>query len=91
MLLSIILISVFALVVSIFFAVFVLKTARRAAMFDYNQIMQKRTSTLYFDVNGFLLSDNDSTNSEHALGCIHTGDNISSYTKNPDMAMYLKT
>ena len=91
MLLSIILISVFALVVSIFFAVYVLKSARRAAMFDYNQIMQKRTSTLYFDVNGFLLSDNDSTNSEHALGCIHTGDNISSYTKNPDMAMYLKT
>ena len=91
MVLSIVLISVFALIVSVFFALFASKSAQRSAMFDYNQIMQKRTSTLYFDVNGFLLSDNDSTNSEHALGCLHTGDNISSYTKNPDMATYLST
>ena len=91
MVLSIVLVSVFALIVSVIFVLFAMKTAKRAAMFDYNQIIQKRTSTLYFDVNGFLLSDNDSTNRDHALGGLRTGDNISSYTHNPDMANYLKT
>ncbi len=91
MILAIVLISVFALIVSIFFAVFASKSARHSAMFDYNHIIQKRTSTLFFDVNGFLLSDNDSTNREHALGSLRTGDNISSFTQNPDMATYLKT
>ncbi|MBO7476570.1 MAG: response regulator [Salinivirgaceae bacterium] len=91
MILAIVLISVFALIVSIFFAVFASKSARHSAMFDYNHIIQKRTSTLFFDVNGFLLSDNDSTNREHALGSLRTGDNISSFTQNPDMATYLRT
>ena len=91
MIITIVLISVFALIVSVFFALFARKVARHSAMFDYNHIIQKRTSTLFFDVNGFLLSDNDSTNREHALGSLRTGDNISSFTQNPDMATYLKT
>ncbi len=89
--LLIVLISIFALIALVFFALFAMKTARHALMFDYNHIIQKRTSTLYFDINGFLLSDNDSTNRDHALGGLRTGDNISSYTQNPDMANYLKT
>ena len=91
MIITIVLISVFALIVSVFFALFARKASRHSAMFDYNHIIQKRTSTLFFDVNGFLLSDNDSTNREHALGSLRTGDNISSFTQNPDMATYLKT
>ena len=89
--LLIVLISIFALIALVFFALFAMKTARHALMFDYNHIIQKRTSTLYFDINGFLLSDNDSTNRDHALGGLRTGDNISSYTQNPDIANYLKT
>lgn len=91
MVITIVLISIFTLVVLVFFVMYIKWSAKNATMFDYNQLMQKRTSTLYFDVDGFLLSDNDTTNRDHALGCLRTGDNISSYTQNPDMAVYLKT
>ena len=92
MILAIVLISIYALLATIAIVLIVKKVNLRvASMFDYNNIVRKRISSLYFDVNGFLLSDNDSSNSEHVLGSLHTGDNISEYKDNPDMATYLRT
>lgn len=91
MVLALILVSVFALLAVVLLVV-VLKMAssRSITMLDYNNVVQKRTSTLYFDTDGFLLSDKDSSNSGHILAGLRTGDHISCYTQNPDIATYLR-
>ena len=92
MILAFVLISVYALLATLAIVLIVKKMRNHVvSLFDYNNIVQKKTSTLYFDVNGVLISDNDSTNSEHFLGSLRTGDNISEYKDNPDMATYLRT
>ncbi len=89
--LALIIISVYALLATVAIVLIVRKNRSHAAsMFDFNNVIQKRTSTLYFDVDGFLLSDMDSSNNGHVLASLRTGDNISSYTQNPDMATYLR-
>ena len=91
MVLALILVSVFALL-AVVMLVMVLKMAssRSITMLDYNNVVQKRTSTLYFDTDGYLLSDKDSSNSGHILSGLRTGDHISCYTQNPDIATYLR-
>ena len=92
MILAFVLISVYALLATLAIVLIVKKMRNHVvSLFDYNNIVQKKTSTLYFDVNGVLISDNDSTNSGHFLGSLRTGDNISEYKDNPDMATYLRT
>ena len=92
MILAFVLISVYALLATLVIVLIVKKMRNHVvSLFDYNNIVQKKTSTLYFDVNGVLISDNDSTNSGHFLGSLRTGDNISEYKDNPDMATYLRT
>ena len=89
--LALIIISGYALLATAAIVLIVKMASSRAiTMFDYNNVIQKRTSTLYFDVDGFLLSDKDSSNSGHVLSSLRTGDNISSFTQNPDMATYLQ-
>ena len=89
--LALIIISAYALLATVAIVLIVKMASSRAiTMFDYNNVIQKRTSTLYFDVDGFLLSDKDSSNSGHVLSSLRTGDNISSFTQNPDLATYLQ-
>ena len=92
MILALILILLYAIAITIAFAV-LLKSinSRTVTNFDYNNVIQKKTSAMFFDVNGFLLSDRDSSNNEHVLASLRTGDHISAYTHVKDIDTYLKT
>jgi len=92
MILALILILIYAFAVTVVLAV-ILKSlnSRTVTNFDYNNVIQKKTCAMFFDLNGFLLSDRDTSNNEHVLCSLHTGDHISSYTKIKDIETYLKT
>ena len=87
-----ILIIVYALAITAVLAILLKKMNKRAdAKFDYNNVIQKKTSAMLFDLNGYLLSDRDSSNNEHVLSCLHTGDHISAFTQAKDIETYLNT
>ncbi|MBR5957491.1 MAG: response regulator [Salinivirgaceae bacterium] len=87
-----ILIIVYALAITAVFVILLKKMHKRADVkFDYNNVIQKKTSAMLFDLNGYLLSDRDSSNNEHVLSCLHTGDHISAFTRAKDIETYLNT
>ena len=87
-----ILIIVYALAITAVLAILLKKMRKRADVkFDYNNVIQKKTSAMLFDLNGYLLSDRDSSNNEHVLSCLHTGDHISAFTRAKDIETYLNT
>lgn len=87
-----ILIIVYALAITAVLAILLKKMHKRADVkFDYNNVIQKKTSAMLFDLNGYLLSDRDSSNNEHVLSCLHTGDHISAFTRAKDIETYLNT
>ena len=87
-----ILIIVYALVITVVHAILLKKMYKRAdAKFDYNNVIQKKTSAMLFDLNGILISDRDSSNNEHVLSSLHTGDHISAFKPAKDIETYLNT
>ncbi|MBO7433638.1 MAG: response regulator [Salinivirgaceae bacterium] len=87
-----ILIIVYALAITAVLAILLKKMHKRAdAKFDYNNVIQKKTSAMLFDLNGILISDRDSSNNEHVLSCLHTGDHISAFKPAKDIETYLNT
>ncbi|MBO4602663.1 MAG: response regulator [Salinivirgaceae bacterium] len=87
-----ILIIVYALAITAVLAILLKKMYKRAdAKFDYNNVIQKKTSAMLFDLNGILISDRDSSNNEHVLSCLHTGDHISAFKPAKDIETYLNT
>lgn len=58
--------------------------------FDYNNIIQKKTCLLYFDMNGYLMSNRDMSNNGHVLSSLQPGDHISQYKQIPDLVTCLK-
>lgn len=87
-----ILILVYALAITAVLAILLKKMHKRAdAKFDYNNVIQKKTSAMLFDLNGILISDRDSSNNEHVLSSLHTGDHISAFKPAKDIETYLNT
>lgn len=87
-----ILIIVYALAITAVLAILLKKMHKRAdAKFDYNNVIQKKTSAMLFDLNGILISDRDSSNNEHVLSSLHTGDHISALKPAKDIETYLNT
>lgn len=68
-----------------------LLSSKTLTTFDYNNVIQKKTCMLYFDLNGFLMSDRDTSNRGHALSGLQPGDHISSFTAIKDLNTYLKS
>lgn len=89
--LALILVSVYALIVTVVVIVsakFML--SKPITTFDYNNIIQKKTCLLYFDMNGYLMSNRDISNNAHVLSSLQPGDHISQYKQIPDLITCLK-
>lgn len=83
---------VYAVIVTVtLVAIIKVLKSRTLTTFDYNNVILKKTSSLYFDLNGFLMSDRDISNNGHILSSLLPGDHISKYEKRKDLNTYLKT
>ena len=80
MIAALVLVSIYAILATI--AVILLfkhLSASQSSEIDYKNLIQKKTCALYFDVNGFLRSDIDSSNNDHAIKGLLKNQNIKDY------------
>lgn len=59
--------------------------------FDYDNIIQKKTFTLFFNQQGILVSNSQGNNNNHILSSLKPGDHISSYTKLKNIDRYFES
>ena len=80
MIVAIVVVSIYA-VLATAAGIFLLKklSSNKESIFDYKNMIQKKTCALCFDVNGFLRSDIDSSNREHAIKGLLKNQNIKEY------------
>lgn len=89
--LALIIVSVYAVVATVVLLVSAkLMISKPITSFDYNNIIQKKTCLLYFDMNGYLMSNRDMSNNGHVLSSLQPGDHISQYKQIPDLITCLK-
>lgn len=58
---------------------------------DYNNIIQKKTFTLFFNINGFLQSTSSNTEEDNVLSSLKTGQHISEYKKFKSLDKYFES
>lgn len=80
MIAALVLVSIYAVLATIAgILIFKHPSASQSTELDYKNLIQKKTCALYFDVNGFLRSDIDSSNNDHAIKGLHKSQNIKDY------------
>ena len=90
MIAALVLVSIYALLATMVgILLYKHPAANQSSELDYKNLIQKKTCALYFDVNGFLRSDIDSSNSDHAIKGLHKGENLKDYNgRIKDLANY---
>lgn len=90
MIAALVLVSIYAILATMVgILLFKHPVANQSSELDYKNLIQKKTCALYFDVNGFLRSDIDSSNSDHAIKGVHKGENLKDYNgRIKDLANY---
>lgn len=59
--------------------------------FDYNDLIQKKISLMFFDIEGNLISTQNTSGKLHVLSSLKIGENISSFNKIDNLKSYLDT